>query len=76
MCLSVLDTDTSIHAPLPLPAAVVGPQVMCFDHNLVLLWEYDANQHFPHHARIKEVGVGLDRQGQGLQKCLRYTEAR
>ncbi|KAG2490863.1 hypothetical protein HYH03_010781 [Edaphochlamys debaryana] len=32
-------------------------QVLCFDHNLVLLWEYDARVHFPHHSRIKEVAI-------------------
>ncbi|KAG2434923.1 hypothetical protein HYH02_012121 [Chlamydomonas schloesseri] len=32
-------------------------QVLCFDHNLVLLWEYDARVHFPHHSHIKEVAV-------------------
>ncbi|EFJ41247.1 hypothetical protein VOLCADRAFT_98769 [Volvox carteri f. nagariensis] len=54
----------------PLPAERVRPlrkavivivtaswRVMCFDHNLVLKWEYDAKMHFPHHARIKEVAV-------------------
>ncbi|KXZ54830.1 hypothetical protein GPECTOR_4g901 [Gonium pectorale] len=54
----------------PLPAERVRPlrkqvivvvtaswQVLCFDHNLVLLWEYDAKEHFPHHSHIKEVAV-------------------
>ncbi|GLI67342.1 hypothetical protein VaNZ11_011416 [Volvox africanus] len=32
-------------------------KVMCFDHNLVLKWEYNAKMHFPHHAHIKEVAL-------------------
>lgn len=42
-------TRQRMHAPPELP------QVLCFDHNLVMLWEYDARVHFPHHSHIKEV---------------------
>eukprot|EP00798_Chlamydomonas_sp_ICE-L_P012029 gene12029-15131_t len=33
-------------------------QVLCFDHNLNLLWERDVRMNFPHHAHIKEVRAG------------------
>ncbi|CAI6009301.1 unnamed protein product [Closterium sp. NIES-65] len=34
-----------------------GWAVLCFDHNLKLLWETSVQHHFPHGARHKEVAV-------------------
>ena len=31
--------------------------IMCFDHNLKLLWENNVQEDFPHHASIREVAV-------------------
>eukprot|EP00241_Pyramimonas_parkeae_P004151 CAMPEP_0114256276 /NCGR_PEP_ID=MMETSP0058-20121206/18057_1 /TAXON_ID=36894 /ORGANISM="Pyramimonas parkeae, CCMP726" /LENGTH=677 /DNA_ID=CAMNT_0001370813 /DNA_START=38 /DNA_END=2071 /DNA_ORIENTATION=- len=31
--------------------------VMCFDHNLRLMWENSLQEEFPHHASIREVAV-------------------
>ena len=46
-------------APLmaSLPPLLTPPrQVLCFDHNLRLMWERRVKMSFPHHAHIKEVG--------------------
>ena len=32
-------------------------QVICFDHNLKLLWEVDIKAKFPHHSHLNEVAV-------------------
>jgi hypothetical protein len=29
--------------------------VMCFNHNLKLLWEYNLQHDFPHHSAVREV---------------------
>jgi hypothetical protein len=29
--------------------------VMCFNHNLKLLWEYNLQHDFPHHSSVREV---------------------
>eukprot|EP00240_Pyramimonas_obovata_P007282 CAMPEP_0118942264 /NCGR_PEP_ID=MMETSP1169-20130426/35822_1 /TAXON_ID=36882 /ORGANISM="Pyramimonas obovata, Strain CCMP722" /LENGTH=153 /DNA_ID=CAMNT_0006887253 /DNA_START=222 /DNA_END=680 /DNA_ORIENTATION=+ len=31
--------------------------IMCFDHNLKLLWENNVQEDFPHHASIREVAI-------------------
>jgi hypothetical protein len=33
--------------------------IMCFDHNLELLWENNVQEDFPHHASIREVAYPL-----------------
>eukprot|EP00195_Chlamydomonas_chlamydogama_P008599 CAMPEP_0202890806 /NCGR_PEP_ID=MMETSP1392-20130828/1099_1 /ASSEMBLY_ACC=CAM_ASM_000868 /TAXON_ID=225041 /ORGANISM="Chlamydomonas chlamydogama, Strain SAG 11-48b" /LENGTH=667 /DNA_ID=CAMNT_0049574447 /DNA_START=241 /DNA_END=2241 /DNA_ORIENTATION=+ len=32
-------------------------QVLCFDHNLKLLWEKNVKHKFPHHSHIKEASI-------------------
>ncbi|KAG1681506.1 hypothetical protein FOA52_014012 [Chlamydomonas sp. UWO 241] len=32
-------------------------QVLCFDHNLKLMWEQDVRMKFPHHSHINEVAL-------------------
>ncbi|MEW5319862.1 MAG: hypothetical protein WDW38_010982 [Sanguina aurantia] len=38
-------------------AVTAGWQVLCYDHNLKLLWQHDARETFPRHSHIKEVAV-------------------
>lgn len=39
-----------------------GWNVLCFDHNLKLMWENSVQEHFPHFARHKEVAVTVGNQ--------------
>lgn len=36
-----------------------GWNIMCFDHNLKLMWETSIREDFPHHAEIKEVAIHI-----------------
>jgi len=36
-----------------------GWHIMCFDHNLRLMWETSIREDFPHHAEIKEVAIHI-----------------
>jgi hypothetical protein len=34
-------------------------QVMCFDHNLKLLWEQSIDEEFPHNAHLSQVAIHI-----------------
>jgi hypothetical protein len=47
----------AFHRKQVVVAVTADWTVMCFNHNLKLLWEYNLQHDFPHHAAIREVAV-------------------
>jgi hypothetical protein len=46
-----------------------GWNIMCFDHNLKLMWETSIREDFPHHAEIKEVAIHISNHTMTQVRC-------